>query len=466
MILSFVTSKKVLNPIFLISLIVLSLTNISYSQLADMERKYSKTELKLDLSFIKKQIFDVHAYPWSELNKGQYEKLFDNIENKIDDSLLLIDYYKLVKPVVSFLSDEHSEITLPKNNAIFNDQNFFLPFTIKITGNYVVIDTILDDNKFIHKGDTLQSIDGEKINDIIGNLINYSTGYPGQRKAKSLQYFGYWYPIGYKLKDSYTVQLNDRVISIKPIKGQVWNNYIHNLNVTKRECKNSIVYKKYGNIGYIKSCSFNAKSATDLQNIDKEINEIFEQIKMDKVDKIIIDVSQNSGGNSVVGDKLINCFYNKSYTSYQCYWKRSDEYLQLLKSWGINDDQYQKVKVGETIHSDPDEVKPANYANRFQGKVYILIGNGTFSSAIMFSTLVKDNGIGTLIGQTPLNGHPNHFGEMYNCKTPITNLEIRFGVKRWIRPSGVKENNVLEPDITINEPQPFDIEKVIKYLPK
>lgn len=66
----------------------------------------------------------------------------------------------------------------------------------------------------------------------------------------------------------------------------------------------------------------------------------------------------------------------------------------------------------------------------------------TFSSAIMFATMIKDNQVATLVGQIPDNGHPNHFGEMYGAKPPCRFTTAIRG-KEWIRPSGVAGNQLV-----------------------
>jgi hypothetical protein len=47
-----------------------------------------------------------------------------------------------------------------------------------------------------------------------------------------------------------------------------------------------------------------------------------------------------------------------------------------------------------------------------------------------------DNDLAEVVGEIPLKGHPNHFGELIVFKTTNTKLEFWFGVKEWIRPSG------------------------------
>ena len=97
-----------------------------------------------------------------------------------------------------------------------------------------------------------------------------------------------------------------------------------------------------------------------------------------------------------------------------------------------------------------DENKPSKNKNRFNGKTYILVGQNTFSSAMMFAVTVLDNNLATLAGEIPSKGHPNHFGELISFNTPNTDLSFRFGVKEWIRPSGEIKNNKLIPNIIID----------------
>jgi C-terminal processing protease CtpA/Prc len=188
-----------------------------------------------------------------------------------------------------------------------------------------------------------------------------------------------------------------------------------------------------------------------MDSLKNRLNAIFEQIQKDNLKYLFIDVSKNGGGNSSVGDMLIDYFYDKSYGTYRCDWKKSEEYLKLLKSWGGEPGaQYSNTADGEVLHFASDTVGVASNPYRFKGKAFVVVGNGTFSSAIMFATIVKDNHIAELAGEVPANGHPNHFGEMYNTKLPNTKIDLRFGVKEWIRPSGEKTDNKLHPDILVD----------------
>ncbi len=91
-----------------------------------------------------------------------------------------------------------------------------------------------------------------------------------------------------------------------------------------------------------------------------------------------------------------------------------------------------------------------------------MVGAATFSSAMLFATIIKDNHIATIIGQTPENGHPNGFGELYNTTLPNTKIDLRFGVKEWIRPAGKVGENVLRPDVLLSDAQMASVSAIVK----
>lgn len=102
---------------------------------------------------------------------------------------------------------------------------------------------------------------------------------------------------------------------------------------------------------------------------------------------------------------------------------------------------------GEKLHFPSGTVVSGKVASPFKGKVIVVIGPETFSSAIMFATLVQDNSMAPLAGEAPVNGHPSHFEEIYSTLLSNTQLELRFGVKEWVRPAGRGKANKLVPDI-------------------
>lgn len=415
-------------------------------------QQFAPRDLQNDLAFIKRQVFTVQANPFTELTRKQYEKVFDAARAKLTDSMTAAEFYRLVKPLVSWTSDEHAGITAPDSIAVFDENALLLPFAVSEQGNAYVIDTLLAAANGIAKGAPIKKINGAGIKEVLQQCAGFTVGFPAQRRHNAEKYLGYLYGMANPGAGSYTITLQDeRSITVPGVPLAAWQRYVQSIMAAPQNCPQKISYQKAGNTGYINACSFLTRSDEEYAAIGRTIDSIYNRAAADGVENLIIDVSRNSGGNSAVGDLLIAGFYDQPYRTYQCNWKRSDEYLATMKGWGMRDNSYEQLKPGAVLHFDSDTIRPAAGKRRFKGKVYVLIGAGTFSSAIMFATIIKDNKIAPLIGQTP-DGHPSHFGEMYYTTVPHTRLGLRLGVKEWIRPAGKTGENELTPDIPLALP--------------
>jgi hypothetical protein len=444
----------------------------AYAQ-SSPDKKFSPQQLKEDVAFLEKQLFDAHANPFTELNKQQYEQVFADIETKITDSLNATEFYKRIKPVFAYLSDEHAAISLTHNDIDETYQHLpiFLPFNLRKIGKDYYPSKSLPG---LTGQDKIVEINNVPIDSIVKQCALFTTGYPDQRMQTALRDFSSLYTWsgpdpGQHFKiltgKGKEVTVNgitaDAVSSLYPNPAGMGADRV----VEILDTLPYIGYARYGKTGYINVPSFLTHNDKQFYAFSAMIDSVFKLVKKDGVEHLFIDVSKNSGGNSSVGDVLINYFYSKPYRTYQCNWRRSDEYLNLITKWGFKDSVYASKKPGSVLHFDSGTANPSNdNPNRFNGRAYIIIGNGTFSSAMMFGTIIKDNHIATLIGQTPQNGHPDHFGELYNSELPNTKLQFRFGVKEWIRPAGKLKDNYLRPDMEIDPEKYSNVEQMIEAV--
>jgi len=444
---------------------LLAIVPILLSTQFSIAQKYSPQQLKEDLDFIQHQLFAVQANPFTELNRQQYTDVFNQIRLLLKDSMTTRDFYRLVKPTISFISDEHAAISLPEEMKPFGDSTLLLPVTLKKQGYNYVVDLVLGTETGVSPGSVVHKIDHNDIDGIVRVCTGYTTGFPSQREAKCDKYFGYLYGLAFPTAPTYTLTLADgKEVVVRGATFGTWMTYINNNNGSGNSCPQMVTYRRSGNAGYINACSFATHNDKEYNAVSHAIDSIYSLVQKDGIKELIIDVSRNTGGNSAVGNLLIAGFCNQPYRTYQCNWRRSDEYLKTIHGWGVQNPQYEQLKPGEVLHYDSDTVFPQENAARFKGKVYVLIGEGTFSSAIMFATMIKDNHLAPLVGVTPPDGHPTHFGEMYSATAPHTRLGIRFGVKEWIRPAGKTTANILLPDISTPIKEPVDIGRLLEVI--
>jgi C-terminal processing protease CtpA/Prc len=86
----------------------------------------------------------------------------------------------------------------------------------------------------------------------------------------------------------------------------------------------------------------------------------------------------------------------------------------------------------------------------FKGRVFILQGDRTYSSAGMFVTAAQDNRIGTVVGRSSTY-RPSHFGDLLRWRLPNTGTCGFLSHKIFHRPDLSKDTEAaLEPDIPVN----------------
>ena len=91
----------------------------------------------------------------------------------------------------------------------------------------------------------------------------------------------------------------------------------------------------------------------------------------------------------------------------------------------------------------------------FGGNVVFIQSKDSFSSATLLLTLVRDNGVGIIIG-TPSGGKPCHYGDVLYAQLPNTNTLATVSHKYFRRPNMALENKeCIVPDVYIelNHPE-------------
>ena len=192
------------------------------------------------------------------------------------------------------------------------------------------------------------------------------------------------------------------------------------------------------------------------------IDSVFDQIHKDSIENLIIDIRDNPGGNSELADYLISYIYDKPFKDNSIIQiKRSDQYYKYMKgyfSWwfkpfllfikSIRD--YKETPIGDIYEDVKGYKQPIYHADKFHGKVYLLINTNTFSTALGFATVIKDYNIATILGEQT-KAEVNEFGDIFSFDLPKSRLWVWCSAKRYIRPSGELTIGGLNPDILISD---------------
>ena len=113
------------------------------------------------------------------------------------------------------------------------------------------------------------------------------------------------------------------------------------------------------------------------------LHEMFTEIKEKNIENLAIDLRGNGGGDTYVVNELFK--YLPIDTYYQ-----GDDFRKIRWNYITFDFN----QGGKTKNKRNTELE-------FDGKVYVLTDEGSFSAAMIFTEMIVDNGLGKVIGESP-----------------------------------------------------------------
>lgn len=162
------------------------------------------------------------------------------------------------------------------------------------------------------------------------------------------------------------------------------------------------------------------------------LNEMFQDMKEKNVNKLVVDVRYNGGGNSSLCNELLSRL-KSSITSTRTEVRPSQLAIDNYKAQGIDP----SFLYNSTSNHDvwQSKVPP------FDGKVIWIQGQRTFSSAGLLITFAVDNNIGTVIGE-PASYSPSHYGYVIQWNLPNTNIQGGISHVYFIRPDETRGDEI------------------------
>ena len=179
------------------------------------------------------------------------------------------------------------------------------------------------------------------------------------------------------------------------------------------------------------------------------LDEMARAMAVHNVNRLVIDMRYNGGGNSVLGDVLLE-FLGVSFQDIRPFrsYIRVSDFLQTCYPALFIRDKYESMR-GKLVEQNQvmndlaaDMPKPSS---RFHGEVTFIQGQNTFSSANYLLTLVKDNALFPIIG-TPTSQRSTCFGDVLCVELPYTQTKGYISHSYFVRPDERNQETSLLPD--------------------
>ncbi|MFM7151442.1 MAG: S41 family peptidase, partial [Gemmataceae bacterium] len=97
--------------------------------------------------------------------------------------------------------------------------------------------------------------------------------------------------------------------------------------------------------------------------------------------------------------------------------------------------EYTQLKYGEDFTYEREATRHPRVEPSFHGPTCLLIGEGTYSSAMMFADCARTYDLMLTIGQ-PTGGVPNELGDVGPFQLPNTRIVVSYSMKLFVRASG------------------------------
>ena len=164
------------------------------------------------------------------------------------------------------------------------------------------------------------------------------------------------------------------------------------------------------------------------------LRDMFTQVKEKGVKNVAVDLRSNGGGSDRTAVEFIRYLDTDRYR-YASETMRLGHFNTPLSADHVVNERYSDLT--------------------FTGSIYVLSSSASFSSAMLFTQYIKDNGLGTIIGEPPGND-PNGYGETAKFRTPNSGVLFTISTKRFYRADRNCTDRYVMPDIPCDADNALD----------
>ncbi len=395
-------------------------------------------------------------------NNDELVKKVAELKAKVDKPMTRAEFYKIVGQLTHKFNDGHSMLLWPYQefNQITQSASKPFPFAIAINSEREVFfkkSYNHQGKEAIPSGTKLIAINGIPVNELFNTMQQYTGGessYLRNQFAAGRIGIYLWAVYGFIGDFNLVVESKGETSNVEVRNSDNWEPV--NADDTSKQ---DFYYKKLeSDIGYLYVGSFDV----DPDWFEEFADNTFAQIQKDGIAALIVDVRDNTGGNTDTATYLSRYLANDKFRMISSI----KEKINADNSGIFN----YRGDPGDIVEEQWDDWLEPISDNSFSGEAYVLISPITYSSGIVFASTMKDHKFATLIGQeTGGNANQTAQGNLFNL--PHSKLRAYITTRMLVRPSGslapggVKPHYVTEINETslLNDNDP-EVNKAIELI--
>ncbi len=418
-------------------------STFSWGQSGIETKQLSPGELKQDLHYLFEKFEAIHPSLYHYTPKWEVDARRLALEKELDQPMTRLEFARKTIPVVTLLKDGHTSLGFPleERTTFLKNGGTVFPLDVLIHKNKIFVAANYSPDS-LSKGSTeIVSINGVSSTEVLEKLRSLNSAeldfYRDIRVQRSFRRL-LWY--AYNWDGDYDLQLMVNGVSVnKKIRG-----------ITEKELSAS--YQKTVGSSSSKAFSYylignkigviDFRSMNNLKKFSDFLDSTFTVIKKNNIQRLVIDLRNNGGGDSKLAEALFNYIANKPYKQFE-----RAEIKNSVEAGRVNNKNSKKNGT-ITVISDTPLITPKKPPNKFTGTAYLLTSHVTFSSAHALAVAFKCYTMGTIVGEET-GGIFAPFGDLIEIKLPNTHLQGWCSHKKFVHPCADDGLHGVKPDVEI-----------------
>jgi hypothetical protein len=404
---------------------------------AGFKKRYTVNQLRSDFVFFRTVLEKTHPSLYRYMPKDSMDHYFAAGLKKIDHSINELEFWQQLEYITAKICSGHTDLSPAKTTyeAYEKVPHYLVPFRVYIHGNRLFVKNYLNYADTTYKiGSEIIAINNEPAAAILARerALVTGDGYTNSYKDYKLERYSFNYLYNLLHGDQYQF-----MVVLRSPEGVVKRALLKAANM---KFNGGIIVTKTEKI--LPQLSYPADMpATAILNIayfnySDYFNfhkKLFRELRHNQIQNLVIDLRGNPGGRTDVCIDMMQYLLKRNF------------YFTLMEEGNVSQSRFtylteEASKAGRPI--DLNVVDHAPYsthydynspqslaANRFKGKVYLLVNKGTFSAASLFAIALKKQIDCIVIGEETGGGVAGcDGGTIVNIALPNTQFELRMPV--------------------------------------
>ena len=441
----------------------------------------SPKEMAKDLKIFKEIREKANSGLYIYRTKEQIDSIYNWANSEIKSPKKVSEFYKIISALTDFEGSNHNSTNFPHSIHNYLDLDSYFPFHSRSLDNKMIIN---NQHSIIPLGSEIIRINGLSVNEIQQKLSKYFTadGYNQTAKNKlTIEHgFGWIYPFEFGKTETFKIEY------IKPNTNKVETTILKSITSTEN---NKLYYNRHS-LKFDSIIDFNVQDKYSFHKLNNKsallnfrifdmasnkedpnfevfsnfLDQVFSQLKEEKIGNLIVDIRGNPGGNDPTYEKVFTYLTDQNFReNNEAYiifkqlpmrkyynWSTTDKSNQkrALKDINtylqntFNNQQEKKYYQNQKYYQD-QKFNPMYYPdkNKFNGKLFLLIDENVGSAASHFASLVRSYSDAIIVGMETSGGYYRHNGHYpIEYVLPHSKINTRFSIVSVLQDAVYKES--------------------------